>query len=633
MKDEREALEIKWRRCMMTYLCEHDKAWVQFAKDANRSHRYVALNWDAIETLLPQVYDSVFGQDDYLKIRPMREGFNEDDDQVAEMMKYLLRYQMMHGKYKQTAKIGMKQLLMLGNCPWTMQWVVRKAVNYGNFVDAMKKWVKDTAQYQREYEDIMMEYNDIAIQSRAMGQDPPPPPTFKEPARPPKDMSVVFEGPVLRVSSIFNFVQEQHPNDEASALRIIRSWRTLAYLKQMAKPGEDGYKLYENLSSVQEIASEDRSEDNSSEHLLKMALGMTMPTGKNKVQLKEMHGTFEINGPGGEKGLYENYICTVANNELIRCEPSPMFSGRPLVQNARLITIEGGVYGIGVIEKALDEQDSAVAIHNQNIDAVASIISPECEVVEDQLVDGEAKPSGPGVRHYVTQVGTFNAIPKNFQGVPLGFESLNACIRRHERITGSIDTGSGNTESATKTARNTNVIATKLGGHVEQVELDFIGESLNAAMELNAQYIDDNQKFSITQDERVLKLDISPEHIRRGWLVFSAGSKYMAEKQARLEKLMMTLQMATQSEASGKPSPVRMDNLWRKLFKEALGEADDLLMSKEEYEAALQQYQMMIQAQQLAATRTAIDEATGPPAPAAGAPDGASGAPVGPPAA
>lgn len=582
MKDERSLLEAKWKRCLMAYLCEFDKKWVDFAKQAKRSHRFIGVSFDATETLTSQIYDSSFGVDDYIRVRPMREGFYEDDDMVAEMMKYLLRYQMMHGKYKQAARTGIKQMVMLGNCPWTMGWTVRRSVDYGQFAEAMKTWMKDTAGYQREFESLMDDYSVVYDQSRALGQPPPPPPAYEPPRQPPKDLDIVFEGPELRVFSIFNYVQEQHPNDEASALRIIRSWRTLAYLKQLAKPKDDGYRLYENLENVKEIHSEDTSEDNDAEHLIKAAFGLTLPSGKAKVQIKEMHGTFEINGGGGEKGLYENYIVTVANDTLIRCEPTPMFSGRPMVQNAKLITMEGMVYGMGAIEKALDEQDSANAIHNQNIDAVASVIAPECEVVEDQLVDGVMKPSGPNVRHYVTALGTVNPIKKSYEGLPLGFEAVNAAIARHERMTGAVNIGSvgSRAESATRTARNTNVLATKLGGHIESVELSLISESLNMAMELNAQYVDDEQKLSVTQDERVLKLKITPQQIRRGWLVYSAGSKYLAEKQDRVQNLMMALQMATQAESSGAPSPIRMDNLWRRMFKEILNEADDLIMDK-----------------------------------------------------
>lgn len=604
MKDERAQLEEKWKRCLMAYLCEFDKAWADYAKANKRSRRYVGISFDAIETLTPQIYNTIFARDDALKVRPAREGGDiERDDLVAMKMHWLLKHQMRMGKYSTTAKMAIKQLLMLGNCPWTMAWDVRKAVDYGQFGDAMSRWVEEAAAYRLEHDKIMQQHSQIATAAKMRGLPVPPPPQFEPPPEPPRDLDIVFQGPVLRIGSIFNYVEEQHPNEASSAIRIMRSWRTKAYLKKMAKEDETGYRLYENLNSIEDIDSEDLAGDNDAEQLMKSAIGMTLPTGKGKVMVKELHGTFELNAPGSEKGVYENWILTVGNdNTLIRAEPSPVYSGRPMINNARLIKVEGLVYGIGALEKSLDEQDSTNALHNQNIDAVNCVIQPEYEVVQDLLAEGRMGRSGPGARHYVLQTGAIQPIAKNFQGVPLGVEMVNQAIARHERITGAINTGTGRDETATRTQRNTNIIASKLASHAEEVEEDLVNESLNMAMELNAQYLDADQEFAVVQDERTSKVKISPHEIRRGWIVYSAGSRYLAERQERIQNLMMALQMSEQRAASGAPSPVKEHKLWQRMFKEILGEAEDMVMTDGEYQQVLEQHrQMMMQQQMMAA--------------------------------
>lgn len=606
MKNERSELEEKWKRCIMATLGNFDKKWAEYAKQAGRSRRFVELSSDAVDTITPQVYDAAFGPLEWMKMEPLRVGFNEDDDLQAEAQKYLLKFQMRRTGYTKTAKMGIKQLITLGNCPWGMDWYVRKAINHEAYNEELQRWVEDSANYHQEYKQVMQDYEKIASQSTLMGGQQPETPQFKEPPMPPKNMDIVYEGPRLWIASIFNYVQEQHPNDQDKAIRIIRSWRTKAHLKKRAEPTSDGYRMYSNLDLIKDMVSEETSSDNDAEILIKMALGMEMPHGKSKVEIKQMHGDFEIN-KGGEKGIYYDHIITVANDQLIGCEPSKLQSGSMMVRNARLGVIEGAVYGRGPIEKGLNEQDSANAIHNQSIDAVNTIIAPEYEVVEDDLVDGIMKPSGPGVRHHVHTKGTISPLAKNFQGVPLGLKVLDDSMARHERFTGSINTATGSSETATRTARNSSVIATKLGSHVVDFEDEFVTPSMNMMLEMNAQYIDEEQIVNITQDEKVVRVvKVSPQSIKRGWTARAGGSKYLAEQQERIQNLMMATQISEQRNATGQASPIREVKLFRLLFKEILGENDDIVMSEEDFakeKMAKMQYEQEMAMQQAQATQ------------------------------
>jgi hypothetical protein len=635
MREERSVLEQTWKRCLMAYLCEFDKAWVDYAKKAGRSHRYVAISWDSVETITPQIYDTIFGSENSLKVRPIREGgMSESDDDLATQMRYLLRHQMMYGKYQRTAQMAIKQMLILGNCPWTMAWKTIKAPDYGHFTDAMKRWMEQAAAHQAEFNDLTATYQAVALRAQLLGAEPPPPPEIAPPPAPPRELDTIFAGPVLRIGSIFNYVQEQHPNDDIGSIRVMRSFRTLQYLKALAKPDpKTGYVLYENLDLVKPDRSEEGTGDNDAEILMKMAVGMTLPHGKDKIEVKEQHGTIEIPS-GPDAGLYENYVAVTFNDELVRLEPSPLFSNKPLVQNARLTIFEGAVYGVGIIEKSLSEQDTVNAVHNQNIDATNSVIQPEYEVVEENLAE-PMKPSGPGARHKVQQAGTITAIVKNYSGIPIGVEAVRESIMRHERITGAVNTAPSVDETATRTARNSNVIATKLGGHVEAVELELVNESLNIAMEMNAQYLDDDVVIGVTQDGKNHTLTISPQAIRRGWMVYSAGSKYMAERDQRIQNLMMAKQMASQDAATGAPTTVNMVELDRRLYKEILGDAENIVKPKEQFEQEMQQYQQMQAQMQMAAAQAeggvgggATGTQGAAPASSGGAPAGTPGAPV-----
>jgi len=601
-KDERADLELLWMRCLMSYLAKFDKAWADYAKQAGRSCRYVALNWDAIETVTPQVYESVFGPVDWLGILPVRAQFDERDDLWAQGVKALLGFQFERGKFREIARVGLKQLTMLGNCPWSMTWREQRVVNYATYTDEMAQWVEKVAARQKEVEGVRQEYEAMVIASQLAGMPPPEAPQFTEIPEPPADMDLVFQGPVLQIGDIFNYVQEQHPDDDEMAVRVMRSWRTREYLKKIAKKDETGYVLYENLDKIQETESEQRASQNDGETLLKAALGMAMPQHKDKIEMKEMHGTYEIpHGDDGGRQLLENWITVVGNdNTLMRCEPAPL-KNTPLLQNARLITMRGAVYGIGILEKAMDEQDSANAIHNQNIDAVACVIQPEYEVVHDWLA-GPMKPSGPAARHSVLQPGAIRPIEKNFTGIPLGFESLNASVSRHERITGAVNTAQGSSETATRTSRNSGIISTKLGGHVVSAEDSLITPAVNMAIEMNALYILRQQIVPIIQDKKIIDaMKVPLEAIRRGWVAKAAGSKFIAEHQKRVENLMMAVQISTQNASpDGRPSRIDEDVLWRLLFKEILqDESAAVLKDPKRFAQEMAQWQQMMQMQSM----------------------------------
>lgn len=591
MKAERDELEETWKRCLMAYLCEFDKEWAKAAKLSHRSHRYVAISWDAIETLTPQIYDAIFGSTDWLKIRPQRPGFDEKDDQWAEVQKYLCLYQHRQSGFNKTVRLGIKSLLVLGNCPWSQQWITKKAPDFQKTTDEQLLWLERSQKYHQEVKQVKVDHLKASIQSKLLGGDPVQQPNLEAPPKPPTELDVVYDGPKMTIGSVFNYVQEQYPNDPDEAIRIMRTWRTKAFLKEKSKPTSTGYVRYQNVGLLHDMISEETSRDNSAETLMKRAMGMNMPHGKSKVELKSQYGAFEVS-KGGENGLYRNHIVVIGNdNTMLQCEPASMLSGKPVVNNAKLITYDGMVYGIGVIEKALSEADSANAIHNQTIDAVHSVIQPEFEVLEDGLIDNIMKPSGPGVRHMVNKPGTIKPLIKNFQGIPLGSTEVDKAIARHERITGAVNTTTQSDESATRTARNSGIIATKLGGHVTAVEDELITPAINMQMEMNAQYLEDDQVFSYTQDNKISKYEISAQDIRRGAVAHATGSKYLAERQDKIINLQTMLQLAIEARASGEPSPFKITNIAKNLGKEIMGESGDMVMSDEEFEAMVREDQ------------------------------------------
>jgi len=547
---DRQETQQTWMRCILAYLCQFDKAWANAAKAANRSARYVPVTFDSIETVLAQAADIIFGNDEWNKVLPAFYGGNDrTDDEYAAVVTKFMRHQFEAGGFYEMADIGMKQLLLVGNCPWSMRWKVKKAADFGQYRKALAEWEKARAEYESNYAVAMQQYQAIMDLAKMTGMVPPPPPQIAPPPQPPVNSRTIFEGPVPVIGDIFNYVEEPFPGDPEEAFRAHRTWRSKEYLRRVSKPNDDGYRLYEGIDAI--TGGEDRAaaEGNQEENLLRIALGQSVNVRKpNDVELIHAEGTFEVPTADGYE-TFENYVAVVANGQhLIRFEKTPLISGRRTLNNAKLIRINGSQYGIGIIEKALSEQDSVNAIHNQVIDAVHCVIQPEYARVRNSVTS--PKPSGPGQVHDMADQGDIMPFQKNFSGIPLGSAEVNAAIGRFERVTGAINTapqGRGQ-ESATRTARNANIVQLKLGKWTRAIEKDFIQRMVQTMIDMNAQYIGEEKMFRISQTDPSGQswMKISPEALSKGWLCEIASTQYVIDKQERIQNGMAFLQMVSQ---------------------------------------------------------------------------------------
>ena len=592
LHNDRTDLINTWQRCLLAYLCEFDQKWVDYAKSANRSHRYVAISFDAIETVLAQVENTIFPMDNWFDVEPTVIGGNSLlDDDLAEPMKIYMETILKRTKFTRQAMLGGKEMLLLGNVPWSMKWRIDWAVNYPAYVEKLGEWTIQNEQRELEFRAVMEEYQQVAMAAQIRGEPAPPPPNIPPPPPPPVQKDRAFEGPELVIGDIFNFVTEPFPNDMSTAFRAQRTWRTKAYLQRMSKPDEDGRVLYSNIREVQDVDREDQAKHNQVMQELMVAVGMAMPHDKDKVELIEAWGTFEVpDGSSGVHRVYENHVATIANGRtLIRFEPSPLVCPELPLQLGRLITKKGMTYGIGIIEKALDEQDTANATHNQNIDAVACVINPEFEVVEDGLVD-TLKPSGPGQRHRVLEKNTINPIRKDFAGLPLGNEQLQASISRFERFTGAVNTAGGGEETATRTARNTGIISAKINKWSRAIEDTLVEPSMNMMLQMVAQFVGDDQFIRVTQSDKVSIETLPVEALMRGWMVNLRGSEYIADKESRFQNDMMFIQVAGQ--------PILMPFVkWVNLLKRVaidlgIRDVDNIINASPEAEALVQEMLM-----------------------------------------
>lgn len=548
MKMERRDREEIWQECAWAYACRLNKKWAEAAKAAGRSARYYPALYDAAETIVPQVEAIMYSSPDWLKVLPTRQGGGLDmDDELAEDVRQLLRYQLDMMKFNAgISEDAARALVVFGNAPYQVFFDVKKAVNYPRYAEAVAKYMADYGDLVAEYNAAEALWQQEAQAAAMVGLEPPPRSARPEPPMPPVDTEVIYAGPKVRVGSIFNYCEEMYPNNEETALRAYRSKRTREWVKRMARPDETGYRLFENIASMGSEGHIKDDQDGGIDDVMASVLRMSMPNTQRGDELITFTGTFEI----GNK-VFDNHIAVVGNRHgLIRCEPLPLFSGKSHIRNAKLFQQPGDPYGIGVFEKALGLQDTANAQANQAIDAVAAVIQPEMEVVYDGLYDA-LKPSGPGARHFVREKGTINPIVKNMQGLPVGQQQLAHTLAKIEQTTGAayaINSGDPR-ESATKTAGRGSVMGARITHIARRVESQFLEPVLEMMIEYDAQYLDDDQFVVVTQGSKVDWRQISPQAIRRGWLIRAAGAKLFIDEEAKAQRDLMMIQTVTSNPA------------------------------------------------------------------------------------
>jgi len=585
LKSQRADKEDVWLDCIYAYMSHHTDDWTAKAQSEGRSHRYMGLTFDAVETLHSQLSAMLFPGDEWLSVQPGRVGMDMMDDETAADIELFLKWQHRQMGFTPEYKRLVKQLIITGNCPWSMNWRIDYAVDYPKYLNDVKAWMDDQKLIFGEYKKAMEEYEQVAAQAKKLGAPQPMPPRVEMPKRPPVSIDKVFAGPEFMVGDIFDYVQDPHASDPGSALRAQRIWRSKAHLKKLNKPDETGYKIYDNLDAIHDGQRRGAKGSDNKEEARASAFGLQLPD-KSQVELLEFWGTFEIPGGAGggdtheENKIYENYVAVVANRKhLIRFEPSHLWSGDLPRQLSTLIEVPGQIYGTGLIEPALGVQDLANVRANQMVDAVAFAINPEMKAVDDGVIDPNEE-SGPGVVHLVGNLNNLQPVQKDLSGLQLAMSDLGQIKSEFQQITRASSQFSNQhyARSATEVSQSAGVTGSNLNEIAMHIEETSLRKVIELQLQFTQQYMDNEEIVKVTQGGVIDWKKINPEDVRRKWDLIISGSKHMAEQDKRIQQMLMFLQITTSN-----PMLVQSINvpyLLKKIYEEhGFRDADKMLIS------------------------------------------------------
>ena len=547
LKSDRSERESIWMECFEAYLSKFSKTWVDKANKERRSARFMAETWDAVETATAQIAAIVWPNEEWFKIAPGRLGGTDlADDEDADSVALYLRHQHEHMHLRQEVLKLIKWLAITGNCPWSMVWHVENSVDYPAYAQAMNSWAQQQAAAYQQYEQMMTQHAVISRIAMTQGLPPPPPPALEEPERPVQPDSIAYEGPRLVVGDPFNFVIDDTANNPLTAFRATTLWRTKAYIARMGETDETGYAVYDNLDKVRD-AEYVKDDEDSKNQMLATAFGHQLPA-KNAVRLVEAVGDFELPGEGGAKDLHRSFVATVANgSELLRFEPTHLWSREPRQQLATLISCPGQTYGIGLVENILGLQDAINVRSNQILDAAAVAIHPETKAFDDGVFDPEETESGPGAVHMVGSMDNLQPLDKNLSGLGLAFSEVAMMTASLQQKTRAASPASNrNYEmSATEVARDTSVAGANLQEIAHAVEENALLPILRMQLQYNQQYMTEDVIFRVVQMSVPSLVNVNPQTVRRKWDLKVIGSLNQMLKEKRIQDLKEFFQLVS----------------------------------------------------------------------------------------
>lgn len=602
LKDARKERERKWLDCLEAYLSTFNEAWRAKARTENRSARFLSLSWDAVENLMSQLMAMLFPNEDWYRVKPGRRGgINYADDLAPDAVMRLMSYQHEQMALKREFRKLLKWMIITGNCPWTMEWHTEYSLDYPAYADAMAIWVMEQRQ---AFEQFQTASADHAIQSRLSGMQgmpPPPVPQMQMPLQPEPPDEIAYEGPRIVVGDPFNFCIDDRANDPLTAFRVTTFWRTKAYLAQMSGRDDTGYAVYENLGDVKD-AKQHSEDDNNRNQAVAAAFQMQIPN-KDAVMLDQAVGDFEFSideTVTEERELYRNWIGVVANEHtLVRFEPAHLWSREAHVRLATLIPCPGHTYGIGLLENTLGLQDAINVRTNQIIDATAIAINPETKAIDDGVFDPEHAESGAGAIHLVGNLENLQPIQRNLSGLQLSFSEIGMMKSDFQAISRSANPSMSaqREKSATATAREASISGGSLQEIAKYVEENALVPMLRMQLQYNQQYLDEPTAIRITQDDKMIWKQVSPEDVRRQWDLQVVGSQNQMLRDKRIQDLLQFFQMT-----SGNPMTAQLVNLpylMRVVYQEmGFTDADKVFLDSEELALMAQQQMLAMQQEQ-----------------------------------
>jgi len=473
-----------------------------------RSNITVPLVFQIIEAAVPKMVNTLFAQgDEFFEVAPLYKDAGELEQQ-AEKIQRLLSVQLTKAAFYIKFIDFAKQLLLYGTSFFKVYWKVKR-----DWV-----WERVPNRVQKTIFGIPMGETVEWIET--------------------KEYKVIERRPEVEVLDILDVYPDPSAQNDVDGRGVfIRSWIDKEDLREM---GQGKYPVYANTDSSDIQASNDSLEASRSER--NAARGLSIGTGinKNKVEILEFWGKYDIDGDG----IKEESVIVIANRSvLLKAKGNPFHHQKRPIVRAVFSAVPKEYYGIGLVEPVISEVHEVNTLRRQRIDNINLGINRMWQVSTFADVDLDTLISAPGNIVLTDQMDSVRPLDTN-DVTANAYNEAAAVQNEIERATIPASAqGTPTGGQLGRTARGAQLIIgqalEKFGTATKLLEEMAVRKVLQMFHQLNLQFVDDDQVLSdpLLYGE-ISDLGISPEDIRADVKFKMVGISDMIGSEAKINQIV-----------------------------------------------------------------------------------------------
>jgi hypothetical protein len=500
----RKPWENLWNECYKLYLNISE-----MMKTPTRARIFIPAVFQVIEAAVPKIMTLIFGDTEFFDVvadDPKRQGF-------ADIIKRLLKYQLMKADFFLKFIDYTKQLLMYGTSYFYVYWKVER------------KWVHKRTPIRGP-----KTFGGFTISNNAIIG-------WKEE----KVYEVTERRPEVEVLDVLDVYPDPEARSEKDSRAIwVRSWMDLSEVKEL---GAGNYPVFDpqNVLRIEHgtknTLSESRQVRNSMRGL------QTGYVDSNQVELLTRWGLCDLDGDG----IREETLIVIANRKyLLRAMPNPFDHQKRPILKSTLFPVPLEWFGIGLIEPIIPLQHELNTIRRQRLDNVNLILNRMWKVNSFADIDMETLVSSPnGIiltddMNAVEALETANVTQDAYNEAALIQNDIDSAT------TPKSVQGTPNSGSLGRTAKGAQLIIgqalEKFGTATKLAEESGIKRMLRMMHQLNEQFIDSEEMLNdpsgygklFTQ----LEFPVTPEMIRAEVSFQMKGISEMINAEAKINQIV-----------------------------------------------------------------------------------------------
>lgn len=519
----RRPWENLWDECYKLYLNV-----VELHKTPTRARVFIPATFQVIEAAVPKMMTLVFGSDDFFDVvatDPKKQPF-------ADIVKQLLRYQLMKADFFLKFLDFVKQLMMYGTSYFYVYWkVVRKWV-----------WKRTAVRGPKTFMGITVKKDAI------LG--------WKEE----KVFEKVESRPEIEVLDVLDVYPDPEAKMEKDARAIwVRSWMDIEEVKEL---GAGPYPVFDPVNvkriecGTEKTLQESRQVRNSMRGL------STGYVDKNQVEILTRWGLCDLDGDG----IREETLIVIANRKyLLRAMPNPFHHQRRPIIRSVLFPVPLEWFGVGLIEPIIPLQHELNTVRRQRLDNVNIIINRMWKVQAYADIDLETLVSSPNGVILTDDMNAIEAMETEnvTQAAYLEAQSIQTDIENTttpKSLQGTPESGRlGRTASGAQLIIGQAL--EKFGTAAKMVEENCIKRTLRMIYDLDRQFLDDDGDM-VQYKEIFGALDVSPDMLHVDMSLQMKGITEMIGKEGQINQIASFMGLF-----GPVSSPETLSKLMKKMWK------------------------------------------------------------------